>query len=119
MRFLRMRPAVWAMISCSFSSLTRKVALGSNSVTTPGNSSTSSLAILTPGDGIWGVVGEGNDEVETVGDEFIKDMGRVDAHINADLFHHLVDELIGLAAIDAHRTGDDAAGKGLAGEGGG
>src|SRR5215217_3948979 len=38
------------MISCSFSSLTRKVALGSNSVTTPGNSSTSSLAILTPGE---------------------------------------------------------------------
>src|SRR5690606_13514632 len=36
------------MISCSFSSLTRKVALGSNSVTTPGNSSTSSLAILSP-----------------------------------------------------------------------
>src|SRR6218665_1367305 len=48
MRFLRMRPAVCAMISCSFSSFTRKVALGSSSVTTPGNSSTSSLAILSP-----------------------------------------------------------------------
>src|SRR5690606_15808261 len=45
MRFLRMRPAVWAMISCSFSSLTRNIALGSNSVTTPGNSSTSSFGI--------------------------------------------------------------------------
>src|SRR5215470_17122422 len=48
MRFLRMRPAVWAMISCSFSSLTRKVAFGSNSVTTPGNSRSSSLAIRYP-----------------------------------------------------------------------
>src|ERR1700694_970413 len=45
MRFLRMRPAVWAMISCSFSSLTRNVAFGSSSVTTPGNSSSSSFAI--------------------------------------------------------------------------
>src|ERR1700682_581629 len=45
MRFLRMRPAVWAMISCSFSSLTRKVAFGSSSVTTPGNSKSSSFAI--------------------------------------------------------------------------
>src|SRR5215813_9896089 len=48
MRFLRMRPAVWAMISCSFSSLTRKVALGSSSVTTPGNSSNSSFVIRRP-----------------------------------------------------------------------
>src|ERR1700693_3424153 len=40
-----MRPAVWAMISCSFSSLTRKVAFGSSSDTTPGNSSSSSFAI--------------------------------------------------------------------------
>src|SRR5690348_14965656 len=48
MRFLRMRPAVCAMISCSFSSLTRKVAFGSNSVTTPGNSSNSSFAIRYP-----------------------------------------------------------------------
>src|ERR1700691_1622020 len=45
MRFLRMRPAVCAMISCSFSSLTRKVAFGSSSVTTPGNSKSSSFAI--------------------------------------------------------------------------
>src|SRR5712692_2645590 len=45
MRFLRMRPAVWAMISCSFSSFTRKVAFGSSSVTTPGNSKSSSFAI--------------------------------------------------------------------------
>src|SRR5688572_25326357 len=45
MRFLRIRPAVWAMISCSFSSFTLKVALGSSSVTTPGNSSISSFAI--------------------------------------------------------------------------
>src|SRR5437763_8314215 len=45
MRFFRIRPAVWAMISCSFSSFTRNVAFGSNSVTTPGNSSSSSLAI--------------------------------------------------------------------------
>src|SRR5260370_17986897 len=48
MRFLRMRPAVCAMISCSFSSFTRKVAFGSNSVTTPGNSSSSSFAIRYP-----------------------------------------------------------------------
>src|SRR5215471_21658022 len=48
MRFLRMRPAVWAMISCSFSSFTRKVAFGSSSVTTPGNSKSSSLAIRYP-----------------------------------------------------------------------
>src|SRR5262245_11068308 len=48
MRFLRMRPAVWAMISCSFSSLTRNVAFGSNSVTTPGNSRSSSFAIRCP-----------------------------------------------------------------------
>src|SRR3979490_467046 len=33
------------MISCPFSSLTRKVALGSNSETMPGNSSSSSFAI--------------------------------------------------------------------------
>src|SRR6187402_1731112 len=45
MRFLRIRPAVWAMLSCSFSSFTLKVALGSSSVTTPGNSSISSFAI--------------------------------------------------------------------------
>src|SRR5437763_8828823 len=45
MRFLRIRPAVWAMISCSFSSLTRNVAFGSSSVTTPGNSNSSSFAI--------------------------------------------------------------------------
>src|SRR4051794_27795387 len=43
-----MRPAVWAMISCSFSSLTRNVAFGSSSVTTPGNSNSSSLAIRCP-----------------------------------------------------------------------
>src|SRR6266446_5711412 len=49
MRFLRMRPAVWAMISCSFSSLTRNVAFGSSSVTTPGNSKSSSFAIRNPG----------------------------------------------------------------------
>src|ERR1700689_3875365 len=48
MRFLRMRPAVCAMISCSFSSLTRKVAFGSSSVTTPGNSKSSSFAIRYP-----------------------------------------------------------------------
>src|SRR5262249_38761665 len=48
MRFLRMRPAVCAMISCSFSSLTRKVAFGSSSVTTPGNSNSSSFAIRFP-----------------------------------------------------------------------
>src|SRR5215471_502257 len=48
MRFLRMRPAVWAMISCSFSSLTRNVAFGSSSVTTPGNSKSSSFAIRSP-----------------------------------------------------------------------
>src|SRR5258708_38449684 len=48
MRFLRMRPVVWAMISCSFSSLTLKVAFGSNSVTTPGNSRSSSFAIRYP-----------------------------------------------------------------------
>src|SRR3990170_5301047 len=45
MRFLRIRPAVWAMISCSFSSFTLNVALWSSSVTTPGNSSISSFAI--------------------------------------------------------------------------
>src|SRR5262245_16447731 len=45
MRFLRIRPAVWAMISCSFSSFTLNVAFGSSSVTTPGNSSISSFAI--------------------------------------------------------------------------
>src|SRR4051812_36195495 len=45
MRFLRILPAVWAIISCPFSSFTRKVALGSNSETVPGNSSNSSLAI--------------------------------------------------------------------------
>src|SRR4051812_45840370 len=45
MRFLRILPAVWAMISCAFSSVTRKVALGSSSLTVPGNSSSSSLAI--------------------------------------------------------------------------
>ncbi len=45
-RFLRMRPAVWAMISWPFSSFTRKVALGRSSETTPGSSIISSLAIL-------------------------------------------------------------------------
>src|SRR5690349_24633108 len=44
-RFLRILPAVWAMISCPFSSFTRKVALGSNSLTVPGNSRSSSFAI--------------------------------------------------------------------------
>src|SRR5689334_16188205 len=48
MRFLRMRPAVCAMISWSFSSLTRNVAFGSSSVTTPGNSNSSSFAIRFP-----------------------------------------------------------------------
>src|SRR5216683_1370933 len=36
------------MISCPFSSLTRKVAFGSSSVTTPGNSRSSSFAIRRP-----------------------------------------------------------------------
>src|SRR5688572_27011630 len=45
MRFLRILPAVWAMISCPFSSFTRKVALGSSSETIPGNSRSSSFAI--------------------------------------------------------------------------
>src|SRR5271166_5011682 len=45
MRFLRILPAVWAMISWSFSSLTRNVAFGSSSTTNPGNSSSSSFDI--------------------------------------------------------------------------
>src|ERR1700739_138144 len=45
MRFLRILPAVWAMISWPFWRRTRKVALGSNSLTVPSNSSNSSLAI--------------------------------------------------------------------------
>src|ERR1700679_472522 len=45
MRFLRILPAVWAMISWSFESFTRNVALGSNSLTVPSNSSSSSFAI--------------------------------------------------------------------------
>src|SRR5215469_9033150 len=45
MRFLRILPAVWAMISWPFCRRTRKVALGSNSLTVPSNSSNSSLAI--------------------------------------------------------------------------
>src|ERR1700689_4484095 len=45
MRFLRILPAVWAMISWPFCKRTRKVALGSNSLTVPSNSSNSSLAI--------------------------------------------------------------------------
>src|SRR5690554_6884944 len=52
MRFLRILPAVWAMISWSFSSFTRNVALGSSSVTTPGNSSISSLAIHFPSENL-------------------------------------------------------------------
>ena len=44
-RFLRTLPAVWAMISWPFSSFTRKVALGSSSLTVPGNSRSSSFAI--------------------------------------------------------------------------
>ena len=39
MRFLRILPAVWAITSWSFSSFTRKVALGSNSTTVALNSS--------------------------------------------------------------------------------
>src|ERR1700730_12143672 len=49
MRFLRILPAVWAMISCPFSSFTRNVALGRSSLTVPGNSSSSSLAIMPLG----------------------------------------------------------------------
>src|SRR5579863_974810 len=45
MRFLRILPAVWAIISWPFCRSTRKVALGSNSLTVPSNSSNSSLAI--------------------------------------------------------------------------
>src|SRR5438105_69639 len=45
MRFLRILPAVCAIISCPFSSFTRNVALGRSSLTVPGNSSSSSLAI--------------------------------------------------------------------------
>src|SRR5262245_45299948 len=45
MRFLRILPAVWAMISWSFSSFTRNVALGSTSLTVPGNSNSSSFAM--------------------------------------------------------------------------
>src|SRR6056297_2881867 len=48
MRFLRIFPAVCAMISWPFSSSTRNVALGRSSFTTPGNSSISSLAMVTP-----------------------------------------------------------------------
>src|SRR6185437_12703330 len=45
MRFLRILPAVWAMISWPFCRSTRKVALGKSSLTVPSNSSNSSLAI--------------------------------------------------------------------------
>ena len=46
-----------AMISCPTSSFTRKVAFGSSSVTTPGNSSSSSFAIRRPAS--WsGAVGD-------------------------------------------------------------
>src|SRR5271155_4440608 len=45
MRFLRILPAVCAMISWPFSSVTRKVALGRSSLTVPGNSRSSSFAI--------------------------------------------------------------------------
>src|ERR1700722_13693016 len=46
MRFLRILPAVWAIISWSpVSSFTRKVAFGSSSLTVPGNSNSSSFAI--------------------------------------------------------------------------
>src|SRR3954463_16181750 len=46
MRFLRILPAVWAMMTWSLAtSFTRKVALGSNSSTIPSNSSCSSFAI--------------------------------------------------------------------------
>ena len=41
----RILPAVWAMISCSVASFTRKVALGSNSTIVPSNSKSSSFAI--------------------------------------------------------------------------
>src|SRR5665213_1402857 len=46
MRFLRILPAVWAMMTWLLAiSLTRKLALGSSSSTMPSNSSCSSLAI--------------------------------------------------------------------------
>src|SRR5215469_11305110 len=45
MRFFRILPAVWATISCPFSSFTRNVALGRSSLTVPGNSRSSSFAI--------------------------------------------------------------------------
>ena len=47
MRFLRILPEVCARTSCSLSSLTRNIALGSNSVTVPENSIRSSFAINT------------------------------------------------------------------------
>src|SRR6266852_2810578 len=62
MRFLRMRPAVWAMISCSFSSFTRKVAFGSSSVTTPGNSKSSSFGIRVQLSGKIGAEATGMNE---------------------------------------------------------
>src|SRR5271156_3802652 len=43
MRFLRILPLVWAKMTCSLSSLTRNIALGSSSVTMPLNSIISSL----------------------------------------------------------------------------
>src|SRR5215469_1673490 len=47
MRFLRIFPAVCAMISCGWlTSFTRNVALGRSSVTMPSNSNNSSFAIL-------------------------------------------------------------------------
>ena len=64
--------------------------------------------------GTRGIARKGHHKIEPVGHEFIQDMGRMDAHINADFFHDLVDELIGHAAIDADRTGKNPAGKSLA-----
>src|SRR4051812_20370480 len=48
MRNLRILPAVYARISCSLSSFTRKLPSGSTSVTVPSNSRSSSFAMRDP-----------------------------------------------------------------------
>src|SRR5579864_6846511 len=70
MRFLRILPAVWAMISCPFSSFTRKVALGRSSLTVHGNSRSSSFVIRPL---CFAAAGECTEPTEKQGDPRVLD----------------------------------------------
>jgi hypothetical protein len=57
-----------------------------------------------------------DDEIEAVGDQLVHGVGRMHRHVDADLLHHLVHEIVGLAGADAGRADDETAGEELSGQ---